>query len=70
MDNQNLEASESIINRLVKKRGLRGKLDAKCVECIYDPYQLGTWRKQVENCTSPTCPLYSVRPKSKGGKHD
>jgi len=69
MDNQNLEASESIINRLVRKRGLMGKLDAKCVECIYDPYQLGTWRKEVANCTPPTCPLYSVRPRTTGGCH-
>jgi hypothetical protein len=40
------------INRLVRRGGLRARIDAKCCECIYDPSQAGTWRKQVENCTS------------------
>jgi len=26
----------------------------------------GSWRQQVENCTSISCPLYGVRPKSAG----
>ena len=51
-----------LIDRLIGKPGLRGKIDAKCVECIYDPYDNGSWRLQVEKCTSPTCPLYPVRP--------
>jgi hypothetical protein len=41
---------------------LRKAIDAKCKECIYDPCQNGTWRQQVEACTSPSCPLFSVRP--------
>jgi hypothetical protein len=49
------------IDNLSCKVGLRGKIDAKCCECIYDPYQEETWRKQVENCTSMACPLYSIR---------
>ena len=37
----------------------------KCKECIYDPLgSNGTWRKQVDNCTSYSCPLYPVRPRS------
>jgi len=52
------------INRLTSKTGLRGKIGGKCCECTYDSYQEGTWRKQVENCTSRTCPLFSVRSKS------
>lgn len=55
-----------VIAREAGKPGLRGKINAKCTECIYDPYQPGTWRKQVENCTSPACPLYEVRPVSGG----
>lgn len=51
-----------LVQHLASKVGLRGKIDAKCVECIYDPYQEGTWRLQVEKCTSPACPLFSVRP--------
>ncbi len=67
--NTELALRDSIIDRLSSKTGLRGKLDAKCVECIYDPHQEGTWRKQVENCASPACPLYSVRPRTTGGCH-
>lgn len=48
------------IERMVIKPGLRAKVDAKC----YDPYAKGTWRKQVEECTCYTCPMYTVRTKS------
>lgn len=53
---------QNLINRLVSKAGLRGKIDAMCVECIYDPYQPGTWRFRVSNCTCMSCPLYADRP--------
>ena len=59
------------IDNLARKPGLRSKIDAKCCECIYDPYQEGTLRKQVENCTSMACPLFPIRAKTiqkkKGG---
>ena len=55
---------QKLLEKLGRKAGLRSKVDAKCVECIYDPYQPGSWRKQVENCTAPDCPLYRVRPVS------
>jgi hypothetical protein len=58
---------EKVINRLMKKPGLRSRIDAKCCECIYDPFQPGTWRKQVELCTAQTCPLFRVRPRSQDG---
>ena len=36
-----------------------------------NPYQQGTWRYQVEKCTSPDCPLHEAKPttltSSKGG---
>ena len=51
-----------ILERLLKKSGFKAKIHAFCCHCIYDPYQEGTWRKQVEKCTSLDCPLYSVRP--------
>lgn len=42
---------------------LRAAIDAKCKECIYDPYcGGGTWRQQVAACTSYSCPLYPHRP--------
>lgn len=42
---------------------LRAAINAKCKECIYDPLSGGgTWRQQVEACTSYKCPLFPVRP--------
>lgn len=58
------DRKSEIIHRLASKPGKRGKIDAKCCECIYGPAQVGTWRLQVEKCTSRACPLYSVRPTS------
>jgi hypothetical protein len=39
-------------------------INAMCCECIYDKSDIGTWRQQVEACSSITCPLYCHRPKS------
>lgn len=45
------------------KPSYKQAVERKCKECIYDPIGgNGTWRKQVENCTSYSCPLYEVRP--------
>jgi len=44
-------------------QSLRKVINDKCKECLYDPYDKGTWRMQVESCTSPKCPIYPVRPK-------
>jgi len=66
--NRRDEHRSNIINKLVSKAGLRPKLDAFCVECIYDPYSDGTWRKQVADCTAKRCPLYTVRPKVTNGE--
>ena len=60
---------ERVIKREASKPGLKGKIRAFCCHCIYDPYQSGTWLKQVENCTSCDCPLYTVRPLPVGHKH-
>ncbi len=49
------------------KAKLRAPVNVMCKQCIYDPSQEGTWRKQVENCTSRDCALYRVRPLSTGG---
>lgn len=44
---------------------LRKAINAKCKECIFDPFSgAGKWREQVEACTSTKCPLFNVRPKS------
>ena len=44
-------------------------INDKCKDCIYDQKVPGTWREQVEGCTSgPTarvpCPLWPYRPTS------
>lgn len=55
----------ALIARESAKPGLRGKVNAKCIECIFDPEGGGgTWRQQVAACTAPSCPLYSIRPMS------
>jgi hypothetical protein len=61
-NNNQMDIKEKTISRLLKKGKLRGRIDAKCCECIYDPIGDGTWRFQVEICTSFMCPLYPVRP--------
>ena len=43
---------------------LRKAINEKCKDCIYDPLCPGTWRKQVEECTSPDCALWPHRPKT------
>jgi len=63
------ERRDQLIANNVKKPGMRGKVNAKCIECIYEPDAgTGTWRQQVEGCTSATCPLYDIRPTSSGDK--
>jgi hypothetical protein len=55
----------------VKRPGLRASINAFCRSCIYDPIGgTGTWRQQVEACTSPGCPLYAVRPVSTTAEDD
>ena len=46
------------------KPGFKHRLWAKCIECIYDPWSEGNWRKQVQFCTDKACPIHPVRPKS------
>lgn len=60
---------QELIDRHKSKPGMRGKVNAKCIECIYDELGAGTWRKQAENCTGYSCPLYEIRPKQKETGH-
>lgn len=55
-----------VIRRESARGGFRGAVNAKCAECIYDPAALGagTWRAQVEACTSFECPLFKFRPRT------
>ncbi|MDH5183639.1 MAG: hypothetical protein OEX12_07065 [Gammaproteobacteria bacterium] len=57
---------QQVIKNESSKSGLRGKINAKCAECIFDPYGGGgTWREQVRDCTAKHCPLFEVRPMPK-----
>jgi hypothetical protein len=60
---------DKIVERESKKAGYKGKIRAFCCHCIYDPYQEGTWLKQIEKCTSWHCPLFTVRPLPIGRTH-
>lgn len=54
----------------MNKPSLRKCIDNQCKECIYDGCSgNGSWREQVEACTSTKCPLYQVRPLAVGHKH-
>lgn len=37
-------------------------IDAKCKDCNFDNNDVGTWREQVESCTSTSCSLWEHRP--------
>jgi len=45
---------------------LRKVINAKCKDCIYDNLAAGTWRQQVELCSVYSCPIWPVRPVSRG----
>ena len=59
------ELKDKVIQRESAKPGMRGKVNAKCAECIYDPIGgQGTWRQQIEACSAFICPLHAIRPTS------
>lgn len=37
----------------------------KCLDCIYDPTEDGTWRQQTQACEITDCALWQYRPKSR-----
>lgn len=45
-----------------KSLSMRSAIDGMCKNCLYDKLQPGTWRQQIEACTSTQCPLYNLRP--------
>ena len=43
--------------------GMRAAIDAKCIDCSYDPQcGGGSWRQQIAACTVTLCPLWPYRP--------
>jgi hypothetical protein len=54
---------EQATRRRIDRVSLRTAIDAMCRSCIYDPGGAnGTWREQVQGCSSGNCPLHPVRP--------
>lgn len=47
---------------MMKPKTRRLAIHSFCHECLYDPAVSGGWRRQVEECTSPNCPIYNFRP--------
>lgn len=49
-----------------RRLSLRGAIDRHCKNCLYDPGSrgLGSWREQIDGCTSTNCALWPVRPRS------
>lgn len=45
-------------------RSRKRAIETFCRSCIYDGHAHGTWREQVERCTSLMCALYELRPRS------
>ena len=62
---ENDERRNELIARESARPGLRGKINAFCISCIFDHGSGGgSWKQQVTDCTATTCPLYTVRPLS------
>ena len=59
---------QNLLNNHSSKAGLRGKINANCIDCTYDAIDTGSWRKQVENCRGYSCSLYPVRPTTLNAK--
>jgi len=64
------DLKHKIVNKLKATPGRSAAIQAMCCECIFDQFQEGTWRKQVEECTSTQCPLYKFRPCTISGNND
>jgi len=62
MTNSKVDFKQKLLEKQSSKAGLRGKINANCIDCVYDPLEQGSWRNQVENCSGFSCQLYTIRP--------
>ena len=52
------------------RASLRGAINGKCRDCIYDPLSGGgTWREQIAQCSVISCSLWPVRPGPESGPY-
>ena len=50
----------------MNRPSMRAAINAMCKSCIYDPGDgNGSWRQQVQACSSANCPLHPLRPISR-----
>lgn len=56
-----VDRKDQLVAEKAAKGGLRARIDAMCIHCLYDPEDRGRWRQQVAACTSTGCPLWPVR---------
>jgi hypothetical protein len=61
MTNSNIIYRQELLDKQSSKAGFRGKINSNCITCSYDPIDVGSWRKQLENCAGYSCSLYPVR---------
>jgi hypothetical protein len=61
MTNSNVDYRQELLDKQSSKAGFRGKINSNCITCSYDPIDVGSWRKQLENCAGYSCSLYPVR---------
>ena len=57
---------DQIISRLLLKPGIRPRVDAHCVQCIYDEQAVGSYKQQVWGCLVSQCIFYPVRLRPRG----
>ena len=63
MVNYSYHLKNNLIITETEKSGFRGKVNAKCIECQFDPMEQGSWQQQIENCGCKNCPLFEIRPR-------
>ena len=57
---------DQIISRLLLKPGIRPRIDAHCVQCIYDEQATGSYKQQVWGCLVNQCVFHPVRLRPRG----
>lgn len=54
-----------------KRPSMRKAINNMCKACLYDSIGgNGTWRQQIDKCTSLDCPLFPLRPRSTTNETD
>jgi len=60
------KVKDQIISKLLLKPGIRPRIDAHCVQCIYDEQATGSYKQQVWGCSVNQCVFHPVRLRPRG----